>query len=112
MRPTLPAPSQVGIQTKPGASQGIGAGVTKAFINRGYNVVANSLNFKNSTFAPTERLALVEGNIGAKRGIRFNGRCETSPMADSPSRNSLDPIGMQRRIDNSRGGAEYGRRRA
>jgi NADP-dependent 3-hydroxy acid dehydrogenase YdfG len=25
-----------------GASQGIGAGVTKAFIKRGYNVVANS----------------------------------------------------------------------
>jgi len=47
-----------------GASQGIGAGVTKAFLQRGYNVVANSLNFANSTLAPAERLALVEGNIG------------------------------------------------
>jgi len=47
-----------------GASQGIGAGVTTAFIDRGYNVVANSLHFKNSTLAPSEKLALVEGNIG------------------------------------------------
>jgi NAD(P)-dependent dehydrogenase (short-subunit alcohol dehydrogenase family) len=47
-----------------GASQGIGAGVTKAFIGRGYNVVANSLDFTNSALAPTEKLALVDGNIG------------------------------------------------
>jgi NAD(P)-dependent dehydrogenase (short-subunit alcohol dehydrogenase family) len=47
-----------------GASQGIGAGVTKAFIKRGYSVVANSLNFTNSEVAPAERLALVDGNIG------------------------------------------------
>jgi NAD(P)-dependent dehydrogenase (short-subunit alcohol dehydrogenase family) len=61
-------PSQ--IQAKPktmivtGASQGIGAGVTKAFIERGYNVVATSLKMTESAFVPTERLALVEGNIG------------------------------------------------
>jgi NAD(P)-dependent dehydrogenase (short-subunit alcohol dehydrogenase family) len=47
-----------------GASQGIGAGVTKAFIKRGYNVVANSRNITGSGLAPTERLALVDGNIG------------------------------------------------
>ena len=47
-----------------GASQGIGAGVTTAFIDRGYNVVANSLHFTNSALAPSEKLALVEGNIG------------------------------------------------
>jgi NAD(P)-dependent dehydrogenase (short-subunit alcohol dehydrogenase family) len=47
-----------------GASKGIGAGVTKAFLERGYNVVANSLHITTSTFEPTERLALVEGNIG------------------------------------------------
>ncbi|MGD1094657.1 MAG: SDR family oxidoreductase [Bryobacteraceae bacterium] len=46
-----------------GASRGIGAGVTKAFLQRGYNVVANSLTFTNSAFAPTEKLALVSGNI-------------------------------------------------
>lgn len=47
-----------------GASQGIGAGVTKALLERGYNVVANSRNITNSTFAPSETLALVDGNIG------------------------------------------------
>ena len=47
-----------------GASQGIGAGVTKAFIERGYNVVANSRHITKSAVEPTERLAVVEGNIG------------------------------------------------
>jgi NAD(P)-dependent dehydrogenase (short-subunit alcohol dehydrogenase family) len=47
-----------------GASQGIGAGVTKEFIKRGYNVVANSRKITQSGFAPTDRLALVDGNIG------------------------------------------------
>jgi len=47
-----------------GASKGIGAGITKAFLERGYNVVANSLHITESTFKPSERLALVEGNIG------------------------------------------------
>lgn len=47
-----------------GASQGIGAGVAKAFIERGYNIVANSLHITKSGFKATERLALVEGNVG------------------------------------------------
>ena len=47
-----------------GAAKGIGAGVTNAFIERGYNVVANSLNITVSTFAATDRLAVVPGDIG------------------------------------------------
>jgi NAD(P)-dependent dehydrogenase (short-subunit alcohol dehydrogenase family) len=47
-----------------GAAKGIGAGVTKAFIERGYNVVANSLNITASTFATTDWLAVVRGDIG------------------------------------------------
>jgi len=47
-----------------GASQGIGAGVTKAFIKRDYNVVANSRRISESAFRPMERLVLVDGNIG------------------------------------------------
>ncbi len=47
-----------------GASQGIGAGVTNAFIERGYNVVANSLSITASTFAATDRLAVIRGDIG------------------------------------------------
>ncbi len=47
-----------------GASQGIGAGLTRAFIKRGYNVVANSRKISESDFAPTDRLVLVDGSIG------------------------------------------------
>jgi NAD(P)-dependent dehydrogenase (short-subunit alcohol dehydrogenase family) len=47
-----------------GASRGIGAGVLQAFIERGYAVVANSLDIAKSGLQPAERLALVEGDIG------------------------------------------------
>jgi NAD(P)-dependent dehydrogenase (short-subunit alcohol dehydrogenase family) len=53
-----------------GAAKGIGAGVTNAFIERGYNVVANSLNITASTFAATDRLAVVRGDIGARSTAR------------------------------------------
>jgi NAD(P)-dependent dehydrogenase (short-subunit alcohol dehydrogenase family) len=48
-----------------GASQGIGAGVVQAFLDRGYSVVANSRNItKSGAFAESAQLALVDGNIG------------------------------------------------
>lgn len=48
-----------------GASQGIGAGIVQAFLDRGYNVVANSRSItKSQAFSMTEQLALVDGNIG------------------------------------------------
>ena len=48
-----------------GASQGIGAGVAQAFLDRGYNVVANSRNItKSGAFNASSQLALVDGNIG------------------------------------------------
>jgi NAD(P)-dependent dehydrogenase (short-subunit alcohol dehydrogenase family) len=48
-----------------GASQGIGASVVRAFLDRGYNVVANSRNISQSgPFQASERLALVDGDIG------------------------------------------------
>src|SRR5579871_1560102 len=48
-----------------GASQGIGAGVVKGFVERGFNVVANSLKLTRSTeVAASDRVALVEGDIG------------------------------------------------
>jgi NAD(P)-dependent dehydrogenase (short-subunit alcohol dehydrogenase family) len=47
-----------------GGSQGIGAGLVKAFLDRGYNVVANSRNItKSGAFEPSDKLALVDGNI-------------------------------------------------
>jgi NAD(P)-dependent dehydrogenase (short-subunit alcohol dehydrogenase family) len=48
-----------------GASQGIGAGVAQAFLDRGYNVVANSRSITSSkAFKASDQLALVDGNIG------------------------------------------------
>jgi NAD(P)-dependent dehydrogenase (short-subunit alcohol dehydrogenase family) len=47
-----------------GASQGIGAGVAQSFLNRGYNVVANSRNItKTNPFAASANVALVDGDI-------------------------------------------------
>jgi NAD(P)-dependent dehydrogenase (short-subunit alcohol dehydrogenase family) len=51
-----------------GASQGMGAGVAQAFLNRGYSVVANSRNIsKTHPFAASANLALVDGDIGDPR---------------------------------------------
>ncbi len=47
-----------------GASQGIGAGLVKTFLERGYSVVANSRNItKSGAFVPSDRLTLVDGDI-------------------------------------------------
>jgi NAD(P)-dependent dehydrogenase (short-subunit alcohol dehydrogenase family) len=45
-----------------GAAKGIGGGVTNAFIEDGYNVVANSLSITASTFEVTDRLAVIRGD--------------------------------------------------
>ena len=51
-----------------GASQGIGAGVAQSFLDRGYNVVANSRNItKTNPFAASANVALVDGDIGDPR---------------------------------------------
>ena len=48
-----------------GASQGIGAGIVKGFVERGFNVVANSRKVTQSTeVAASEQVALVDGDIG------------------------------------------------
>ncbi|WP_064682751.1 SDR family NAD(P)-dependent oxidoreductase [Rhizobium bangladeshense] len=48
-----------------GASQGIGAGLVNAFVERGYNVVATSRQVSASdAFQASDRLALVDGDIG------------------------------------------------
>jgi len=47
-----------------GGSQGIGAGLVKAFLDRSYNVVANSRNItKSGAFEASDKLALVDGSI-------------------------------------------------
>jgi NAD(P)-dependent dehydrogenase (short-subunit alcohol dehydrogenase family) len=50
-----------------GASQGIGAGLVKVFVELGWNVVANSRKVTQSTeVAASERVALVDGHIGER----------------------------------------------
>ncbi len=46
-----------------GASQGIGAAIAQAFLDRGYNVVATSRSLSKAGFAPSPNLALVDGDI-------------------------------------------------
>jgi NAD(P)-dependent dehydrogenase (short-subunit alcohol dehydrogenase family) len=58
-----------------GASQGIGAGVTNAFITHGYNVVANSRKITESEFTPTDRLVLVDGH---RRSFNCREDCRDS----------------------------------
>src|SRR4030095_7868994 len=48
-----------------GASQGIGAGIVKEFVERGFNVVANSRKVTQSTeVTATDHVALVDGQAG------------------------------------------------
>src|SRR5215467_13822905 len=47
-----------------GASQGIGAAVVQAFLDRNYNVVATSRSVSKAGFTPLPNLALVDGDIG------------------------------------------------
>ena len=48
-----------------GGSQGIGAGLVKAFLDRDYNVLANSRNItKANPFPACANLAMVDGDIG------------------------------------------------
>jgi NAD(P)-dependent dehydrogenase (short-subunit alcohol dehydrogenase family) len=56
---------QVGIVT--GASSGVGLGITRALLERGYCVVANSRTISKSTeLKPSANLVLVDGDIGKK----------------------------------------------
>src|ERR1700723_3419463 len=59
----MSGPGKTAIVT--GASQGIGAGIVRGFVERGFNVVANSRKMTRSTeVAASDRVALVDGDIG------------------------------------------------
>jgi len=48
-----------------GASQGIGEGVVRSFLERGYNVVATSRTIsRRDAFKPSAQLKLIDGDIG------------------------------------------------
>jgi NAD(P)-dependent dehydrogenase (short-subunit alcohol dehydrogenase family) len=58
-----------------GASQGIGAAIVKAFVERNFNVVANSRKMTQSTeVAASDRVALVDGHILYVDGGAHSGR--------------------------------------
>jgi len=46
-----------------GASQGIGAAIVRAFLERSYNVVATSRSISKAGYTPSSNLALVDGDI-------------------------------------------------
>jgi NAD(P)-dependent dehydrogenase (short-subunit alcohol dehydrogenase family) len=46
-----------------GASQGIGAAIVEAFLNRAYSVVATARNISKAGFAPSENFVAVDGDI-------------------------------------------------
>jgi NAD(P)-dependent dehydrogenase (short-subunit alcohol dehydrogenase family) len=59
----MSGPQKTAIVT--GASQGIGAGIAKGFLERGFNVVANAQQMTQSTeVAASNQVALVDGHIG------------------------------------------------
>ena len=59
----MSGPQKTAIVT--GASQGIGAGIVKGFVERGFHVVANSRKVTQSTeVAASQQVALVDGDIG------------------------------------------------
>ena len=65
-----------------GASQGIGAGIANLFLQRGYNVVANSRRIsQKSELHRSDQLALVDGDIAAP-----SGRCRHSAAHRNPQR--------------------------
>ncbi|MGF7182668.1 SDR family NAD(P)-dependent oxidoreductase [Tunturiibacter psychrotolerans] len=47
-----------------GASQGIGAAVVQAFLDRGYDVVATSRSVSKGGAKPSPNLALIDGDVG------------------------------------------------
>jgi NAD(P)-dependent dehydrogenase (short-subunit alcohol dehydrogenase family) len=59
----MSSPAKTAIVT--GASQGIGASIVQGFLERGFNVVANSRKMTQSTeVSASDRIALVDGHIG------------------------------------------------
>jgi NAD(P)-dependent dehydrogenase (short-subunit alcohol dehydrogenase family) len=58
-------PTQTAVIT--GASSGIGLGLTKGFLEAGFNVVANSRHVTSSgTLVPSNNLLLIDGDVGER----------------------------------------------
>ena len=68
-----------------GASQGIGAGLVKAFRDRRYNVVATSRSItKTGGFKASDKLELVDGSTADLSTVTRNPRAAQSPPKPPP----------------------------
>jgi NAD(P)-dependent dehydrogenase (short-subunit alcohol dehydrogenase family) len=74
-----------------GASQGIGAAIVQAFLDRGYNVVATSRSVSRAGFAQSSNLALVDGDIGQ------------SATAEKVAKTAIDNFGSINHLVNNAG---------
>src|SRR5438046_2455277 len=111
-----------------GASQGIGAGIVRAFLERGYNVVGTARHAtKSKELSPSDNLALVDGDIGlsetAKKIAELAGeksgsippaeRCASKTFAGWPDLDRRRPWQrgclFGRSSSSNRGGAARGR---
>ena len=74
-----------------GASQGIGAAVVQAFLDRGYNVVGTSRSTSAVGFAPSSSLVLVDGDIGQ------------AATAETVAKTAIDKFGTIHHVVNNAG---------
>jgi NAD(P)-dependent dehydrogenase (short-subunit alcohol dehydrogenase family) len=74
-----------------GASQGIGAAIVAAFLERGYNVVATSRSISKAGYSPSPNLALVDGDIS---------RAET---AEAVTKSAIEGFGSIDHVVNNAG---------
>ncbi|MGA2352325.1 MAG: SDR family oxidoreductase [Terracidiphilus sp.] len=74
-----------------GGSQGIGAAIVQAFLERGYNVVATSRSISKAGYSPSPNLALVDGDIS---------RAETS---EEVAKAAIDRFGSIDHVVNNAG---------
>ena len=75
-----------------GASQGIGAGVVKAFLARGYDVVGTARSAtKSKELSASDHLALIDGDIGEfetarkLRNLRSRNSAQSMPWSRTPA---------------------------
>src|ERR1700722_4858781 len=84
-----------------GASQGIGAAVVRAFLDRGYNVVGNARSFAGEGFTPSPNLSLVEGDIRVATTAQKIAQTAVDKFG------SIDPVGSSAGIFSSKPFTDY-----
>ncbi len=87
-----------------GASQGIGAGIVKEFVERGFNVVANSRKMTQSTeVAASNHVALADGKSTSRQPPPRSS--ERHCLASSRSRSAPSTSKLRKRHSSTSGDA-------